>query len=546
MRHACFFFAYLCISVATSWSRPNVLVVLIDDVGTGWIPPYAERLTPDDIEPEIVAAYQNNRGKVDLQKNIDAAVACMPTLSNLADEGVVFDRAFTTTALCGPSRAAVLTGMYHQRWGAYRNKDIDDHGIPLNYTLMAEPFAAAGYRTGIVGKWHVAPKSPKMRKKVWVEEMGQELPIPASLYSQFPKLAKKLQFSAWKTSSLEGYHPLDRGFDYYFGFNSYDDKDYESNTLWEQRERVPKRPKGEFLTDLLNQKSLEFIQTSLAAEKPFFLYYAPKTLHGAITAPPDDYLKQFNTGNQFTDIYASNMLALDDGLAKIMECLEASGEADNTLIIFTSDNGCTLYNVPPYNAPNRGGKGTGWNGGLNVPFIVWYPKAVKAGVNQELVSLTDIMPTVLDMSGLEIPSQVDGKSLWPYLTGNAAKGPHDTITSAGLHSSRWSYSYEAEGENNAQDAGKSPLYTWILDERFQLMMITPTRPGLYKALPDGYPGRTLLFDHRGDPQQRTNLVDRQVERVAVMSEHLRVWLDSMSEPMETQKEDYQQLLQNNP
>ena len=317
-----------CAFIASHAERPNIVVVLLDDVGTGWIPPYAERLSPEDIEDEVFLKYiqvHGHQGHIGKQEHIEAATECMPNLSKLADEGAVFDRAFATASLCAPSRAGLLTGSFQQQWGAYWNKDVNDHGIPVDRTVIAEPLRDAGYRTGIVGKWHVAEKDPKFIERIWVEELGEELPVHPYYGGHWPEIHESLKGTAWKTSSKPGQHPLDRGFDYYFGYNSYDDDDYNSSTLWEGRELVPRRPDGEFLTDLFNEKACAFIDRSLDDGKPFFLYYAPKTLHGAIERPPEEYVREFDTGNVFSDEYAGHLLALDRGIGMIFETLREHG-----------------------------------------------------------------------------------------------------------------------------------------------------------------------------------------------------------------------------
>lgn len=526
--------------------RPNVIFLVVDDLGLGWIPPYAERLSPEAIEPEIYAKYVQNHGHlgpVDKAAHIKAASECMPELSKLSDEAAIFDRAFATAALCAPSRAGLLTGSFQQQWGAYWNKDVDDHGIPADRTIIAEPLKAAGYRTGVVGKWHVAKKDPGFIEKIWVEELGEELPVHPYYKGHWPKIAKALKDTPWQSSSMPGQHPLDRGFDYYFGYNSHDDLDYNSNTLWEGWERVPQRPEGEFLTDLFNEKACEFIDASLEADEPFFLYYAPKTLHGGIQRPPEHYVRAFDTGNGFTDIYAGHMLALDNGIGMIMDTLRLHGEADNTLFIFSSDNGCTLYNVPPYNAPNRGGKGTGWMGGLNVPLIIWQPGVVRPGINKQIASLADVMPTVLQAAGAIIPDGIDGKSLLPFLTGKTREGPRTSLASASIHSSRWSYSYEAAGENNTQDGTEAPLYAWLLENDEMLMLINPIKPGLYENLPDGLPEQALFYNIEDDRAQRKNLVISQAERVRAMQAGIHEWLRDMSEPITSQQEGYRDLIE---
>ncbi|MCX7411872.1 MAG: sulfatase-like hydrolase/transferase [Planctomycetia bacterium] len=369
--------------------KPNIIMVLLDDVGTGWIPPYAESLTPEQLEPEILADYAKQRTDgvpVSREKHLDAARRCMPFLSSLARDGAVFGNCFATASLCAPSRAGLLTGNFQQRWGAYSNMDVDRNGIPASRVMLAEPLSAAGYRCGIIGKWHVAMKDPALRQH--------------SL--------------AYQTSSHPGQHPLDRGFGYYFGFNNSGSSYYEAKGLWENRSPVPLRPKGEFLTDLFNRKACEFVETALKAKQPLFLYYAPMTLHDPIVAPPERCVRPFDTG-----------------VNKLFGLLTHYGQQTNTLFILSSDNGCAQYSVPPHNAPNRGGKGTGWLGGVNVPLIVWQPGVVKPGRPEGIVSLADLMPTVLASAGAAVPANIDGKNLLPLLRGETARAPRDSLGSCG-------------------------------------------------------------------------------------------------------------------
>jgi len=524
--------------------RPNVVLILIDDVGTGWLPPYAERLTEADVEDVIVEDYsrKRNRGRpVDVQKHIEAARQCMPFLSSLAKDGVVFDRAFATANLCAPSRAGVLTGSFQQRWGAYGNKDIDDYGIPADRVVMAEPLKAAGYRCGVVGKWHVGPKQDSLKEEVWLE-LGEELPVHKYYKGRWKEMRPLLEKNGYSSSVAKGHHPFDRGFDYYFGYNSHGDKYYGSETLWDGWERVPKRPEGEFLTDLFSEKSCAFIEDALKERKPFFLYYAPKTLHGAILPPPEHYAAKFDTGVKFSNEYAGHLLALDEGIRRIYQVLEKYGQAKNTLFIFSSDNGCVNYNVPPHNAPNRGGKGTGWLGGTNVPLIMHKPGLIKPDINREIASLADVMPTVLEAAGIPIPEGIDGRSLVPYLSGKAKSGPRKSLVSCGLHASDWSWFYEGNGERNQKDRRKAPLYAWRIEGDKVLMHITETQAGLYKSLPDGLPSRTMFYDLSTDRHQLKDASGSYPEQVGRFDEGMHQWLDGMAAPISSQQQDYQDLL----
>ena len=540
----CAVVAALASDASKAVQRPNIVMILVDDVGTGWIPPYADRLTPADVEPEVLHLYERQRNggdALDLQKHIEAASTCMPQLSALAKDGAVFDNCFATASLCGPSRAGLLTGSFQQRWGAYANIDVYYHAIPADRATIAEPLQAAGYRTGMIGKWHVATRDTAILDQVWADR-GNSGPIPEKKLRALEQDNEARYDYAYESSSASGEHPLDRGFDYYFGYNRHEDSYYESKTLWENHQRVSQRPKGELLTDLFNDKSCEFITSALEEKSPFFLYYSPMTLHGRVYPPPKHYSDAFNTGIPFSDVYAGHLLALDDGIKKIFQTLEKYGQAENTLFIFTADNGCTSYNVPPYNAPNRGGKGTAWLGGMNVPLVVWHPDLVKPCITREIVSLADLMPTVLEAAGADIPAELDGISFLPFLRGEKEKGPRESLVSCGIHASHWSYFYEGKGDHNVEDAQKCPMYAWKLKGDTLLMQITPLRPGLMKSLPNGLPARTLMYDISMDRQQREDIHGQYPKRTEAMKREISTWLGGMKPPGFGQKANYPVLL----
>lgn len=509
--------------------KPNVIFVLIDDVGPGWIQPYAKRLSVEDVEPEITAAYQQKQKKynIDVDKHLKAAQKAMPFVDKLADEGAIFDRCYTTASLCAPSRAGILTGRYQQKWGAYDNTDIDRRtGIPDNITCLAENFDEAGYNTAMVGKWHVGLKDQALKG---TEAMQQEK----------KKNDWKANRLGYETSCAKGHHPYDRGFDYYFGYNSPGSRYYQADDLWEGWERVPRRPKGEFLTELFTDKVKEFVKASVDKEEPFFVYYAPMTLHGRIDPSPDEYSTQFDTGVPFTDTYAGHLLALDKGIESIFNVLEEGNQLDNTIFILCSDNGAP-YGLPPYNAPYKGGKGTGWMGGSHTPLIMWYPKGIKEQFSKELVSTTDILPTALDFAGIAYDTSIDGKSLKSYLSGQEKNGPREELYSVGLHSTRWSHSYF--GQRYKKDSDKCPLYTWRLDDENKVMLIISEIPaGLYKEFPDGRPASVQLFDLEKDVKQGQSILRDHQNLGRAFMQGLTEWLNACEVPVENHQEDFKRL-----
>ena len=517
---------------------PNIIVVNLDDIGPAWFPPYARRIQTSDVETKICNEYasiRKNQGVFDLAKHIDAAAHSTPFLDGLARDGMVFNRCFSTSSFCSPSRSGLLTGRYQQSWGGYSIPDVYRIGIPAEAPVVAEVLKGAGYTCAMIGKWHVAPHD----QRLWKQATGQG--------HEKQEAARALGF---ETSSTPGQNPLDRGFDYYFGYNNHASKYYGADDLWEGRERVPKRPDDEFLTDLFNGKCAAFVQQQVEKKQKFFLYYAPMAVHGALEPPPEKYTSQFHTGIAFSDQYAGHLLAVDEGVKKIYEILAAHEQDKNTLLFLTADNGQSFYRVPPYNAPYRGGKGTGWLGGSHEPLIVSWPAQVHAGFKEEIVSTMDISATALDAAGLTPPKPMDGRSLLPLMLGQSKAGPHDEIFGAGRHSASASDPYFPGSSGNERrtmanggenDDGECPLFAWRLNEESVLMYISKTLPGLYTALPDGRPAQKLFFKLKDDPTESKNVYDDASEEVRKANAELKRWLETTRPPLFKHESDYNEL-----
>ena len=512
-------------------NKPNIVFILTDDIAPSWYPPYAKRLKESDIEQLKAGIWARgyNKGKpLNLKKHIETASKAMPFLAKLADEGAVFQRAFSTAALCSPSRSGLLTGSFQQRWGGYKNVDIIKNDTPLDRLTIAQCLKKNGYTSAMIGKWHIGQKD-----KTIVE-----------------KIHKKNPKATWKIYDKYGYssscrkenNPLNRGFDYYLGYNRHGADYYESDLLWEGFKRVSKRPKGEFLTEMFNDKACDFVKKSLKANKPFFLYYAPKTLHGPLRNPPKKYSKQFNTGCDTSNKYAGHLLALDMGLERIYNEIKKHGAIENTVFVFSSDNG-SPYPIPPESAPYMGGKGQGWLGSSRVPLIICMKNKIKSSFNTELVSLADIMPTLLELTNTPIPKNIDGKSMAPYLLGKSKHGARKTLWSAGLHGDCWSYCYETKGEKNRRTREKSPLYSWVIEGDYILLRITSIKSKMYKSLPNGMSDRMLLFNFIKDHKQKNDISAKYPEKVRRLNNIMHKELQKSQAPTIYQVKDFKQLLQ---
>ena len=536
-------------------ARPNVIVINIDDLSPAWLPPYAKRLKPDDVEEVICKIYAKNRaseGTFSLPKHLDAACHSTPFLDSIAQQGAVFDWCFASASISAPSRAGLLTGKYQQRWGGFSIDDILKTGIPKDVPCLVESFKEAGYRCGMIGKWHVGIRDQALWKQAeaQVRAAGEMKPK----WKTISEVADKLGYDS---SCGPGQSPLDRGFDYYFGYNKHDSRYYEASDLWENKDRVSKRPVGEFLTDLFNDKSAEFVEQALKQDKRFFLYYAPMTVHGFLVPPPEKYSSQFHTGIPYTDQFAGHLLALDEGIRKLYDILKAHHQDQNTLFMLTADNG-QAADIPPYNAPFRGGKGTGWLGGSHEPLIIFWPGHVRPGVRNQLVSTLDILPTALDAAGLAPSKSVDGRSLLPLLEDKTTASPHDMLFSACLHSTAWTYSYfsdwkvmvnwkvdvELLDKKRINDMGTCPLYVWGLKKDSLFMIVSKTMPELYTAFPEGRPARHLYFDLKKDIKETVNLYAETPETTLQPGEAaIRDWFAQTQAPASRHGAEYQSLLQ---
>lgn len=342
--------------------RPNVLVIVADDQGYGDL------------------AVQGG-------KDIPT-----PHIDSLAKNGVRCTSGYVSGPYCSPTRAGLMTGRYQQRFGHEFNpgpagKAGPDVGLPLTETTLADRLRAAGYATGMVGKWH----------------LGYE-----------PK-----------------FHPLKRGFDEYFGFlggaHSYID--------WEgdPRNRILRgtTPVAEqtYLTDAFGREAAAYIEKHRRGDKPFFLYWTFNAVHMPMEAT-EKYLNRFaSIANPKRRTYAAMTSAMDDAVGVVLEKLRDSGLEENTLIFYISDNGGPAINASS-NTPLRGHKAQTLEGGIRVPFFVQWKGHLPAGAtyDQPVIQL-DIHATALAAAGIKTSPdmKLDGVNLLPYLKGETKAAPHDAL-----------------------------------------------------------------------------------------------------------------------
>ncbi len=387
---------------------PNVVVILMDDLG------YAD------------LGFQGCR---DIPT---------PHLDALANAGVRCTDGYASCPVCSPTRAGLLTGRYQNRFG-YEflggGGGRTDVGLPESETTVAELLRSAGYATGAVGKWHLG-KEPAFRpRRHGFDEFYGFL---GGGRSYFPmKEGEKITFAP--------FDPIVRD-------------DARSDGARSDGGRVQD---PEYLTDAFGREAVAFIDRHKG--RPFFLYLAFNAVHVPLQATDRD-LKRFpdiESGPRRT--YAAMLAAADDAVGRVVGKLAAEGLDRDTLVVFLNDNGGHPLANAARNDPLRGQKGTVFEGGIRVPFVVSWPGRIPAGgVYSQPVASLDVLPTALAAAGGEPPAglRLDGVNLLPHLTGSDDRPPHAALF--------WRY-----GDHRAVRAG-----------RWKLTMPADGPPGLYDLVAD--------------------------------------------------------------
>jgi len=311
-----------------------------------------------------------------------------PSLDSLAAGGVRCTNGYVSGPYCSPTRAGLLTGRYQTRFGhEFNPSGSPDRGLPLSETTIADRLKTAGYKTGLVGKWHLGG-SPAM-------------------------------------------HPNARGFDEFFGFiaGAHTYLPGQGAPIYRDREEVKET---EYLTDAFGREAVAFIDRH--QDEPFFLYLAFNAVHTPMDAQEERLAKFGDIGDPKRRKYAAMMSAMDDAIGEVLAKLDADGLSDNTLVFFISDNGgptmSTTATNGSINAPLRGSKRTTLEGGVRVPFLVKWPGKLPAGkVYEQPVIQLDATRTALEAAGIDTADDknLEGVDLLPYLAGTDNDAPHEAL-----------------------------------------------------------------------------------------------------------------------
>lgn len=403
-------------NVDVTWSRgpdtpvagerpPNVVVILVDDLGSN----------------DITTFGGGVAGGAVPTPNIDA----------LAARGAVMTQAYSGTAACAPSRAMIMTGRYPTRHGfeftptpggfnrvlplfyndgsrphpmltdnevAAKLPPMEKQGLPGSEVTVAEVLKARGYHTVHIGKWHLGS--------------GKEFGANAQGFDESLLLASGLYMPEKDPGVVNAkvdFDPIDK---FLWAKMQYATS-YNEGAMF--------APKG-YLTDYYTDEAVKVIQAN--RNRPFFLYLAHWGVHSPLQASRADYDALPQIKDHRMRVYAAMVRSIDRSVGRVMETLRAEGLADNTIVVFSSDNGGPGYiGLPEINRPYRGWKLSFFEGGIRVPYFVSWPAKIPAGMRvSEPVSHIDLLPTLAAATGARAPSDrpIDGVNLMPYLSGTAS------------------------------------------------------------------------------------------------------------------------------
>ncbi|MCB9681981.1 MAG: sulfatase-like hydrolase/transferase [Alphaproteobacteria bacterium] len=370
--------------VAARVVQPNILVMVADDLGYG-----------------DVGAF----GGTDIDT---------PSLDALAAGGMTFDAAYVTGVTCTPSRAGILTGRRPTRYGVEFNlgapvlAEAEGRGLPFSEVTIADVLRDAGLQTGLIGKWHLGL-------------MPQHHPLARGFQGYLGFLAGQRnslepglpgEIEAWPFLSSPPGWPFD----------------HWSEALQFNGEQVEVDPQ-EHLTDRIGREASAFVGTQ--AQSPFFLMVTWQAPHEPVQASPAmlDRIDP-HPADPETWAYRATVAGLDLAVGRLLTRLESAGFADDTLVVFLSDHGCTDVFGWCSNAPFRGGKITMMEGGIRTPMIVRWPGRVPAGATFTApVSTLDLFPTLAAAAGAAVPERLDldGVDLLPWIVGDQTGPVHDVL-----------------------------------------------------------------------------------------------------------------------
>ena len=458
---------------------PNIIVILADDLGINDVSTHGGGRTAQGVPTP----------------NIDA----------IARDGVRFDQGYAGSAVCTVSRAALLTGRYPWRFGveftptpgamarvlpalyadkdrlhkpvvdldkAKQSKDFNDLGMPPTEQTLAKLLKPQGYHNIHIGKWHLG-STPEMRPNN--QGFDESLFMESGLYLP--------DGDARGVSSKQDFDPIDK----FLWPNMRFGVSYNGGKWFEP---------SKYLTDYFTDEAVTAIKRN--KHQPFFMYLAHWGVHTPLQAAKEDYDALANIPDHRRRVYSAMVRSVDRSVGRVLQTLREEGLEENTIVIFTSDNGAPGYiGLPEVNQPYRGWKLTFFEGGLRVPYVAKWPGRIPAGLQyRPPVSNIDILPTVLAAAGGKLPTDrvIDGVNLLPFLSAKAPVQPGRPL-------------FWRDGPYRAlQDQG----WKLIVSER---------------------PKKDWLFHLADDPTERTNLAAKEPQRLAQMKAQMQAHHANMPPPL---------------
>ncbi|MBB3697029.1 sulfatase-like hydrolase/transferase [Flammeovirga yaeyamensis] len=479
------------------------------------------------VKPNIVIIYADDMGYGDLNIQNPNSKIPTPNLDRLATEGMRFTDAHSSSGICSPSRFALLTGSYHWR----RQHDIiNSFGAPFfkdSDITLPQVLKTQGYKTACIGKWHLG----------WDWEFENEPSGEAMLWGKMKKMYLNKDFD-WSKPIKGG--PTDRGFDYYFGDGTINFPPY----AWIENDRILEAPSEDMDMDsvgfdtkegrwefrlgpkvkdwnpyevlpTLTNRTVDWLQNQ-KKDQPFFLYFALPSPHAPII-PNDEFDGKSKAGG-----YGDYMFQTDWVVGQVMKTLKEKGLEDNTIIIFSADNGTEAYayeravEYDHFSMGNfRGVKRDVWEGGHHVPFIIKWPGNIKPNsVSNEVISQVDVMATLANITGAELTEKAapDSYDFTPVITDQKYNTPLREATIHNTYKSIWGI---RKGD-------------WVFINK---------STGGHKKVPKAfdeitnYPNfktKGLLFNMVEDPEQRVNLYEKYPDKIVEMDSLLHLYRTSNS------------------
>lgn len=449
---------------------PNVVLIVVDDLGY------------DDVTA--------------LGRGVAGGEVPTPSIDSLARGGVSFDAAYSGNATCAPSRAAIMTGRYATRFGfeftptprefmklisqGYTRRSdeppplyfadrvagqppLEDMGLPTSEITIAKLLQGAGYHTVHIGKWHLGD-SPRFRSYAHGFHESLSLQHGAAMFlpADDPRVVTAVAERDLVTQFIVASEP--------FGVRFNDGEVFK-----------PDR----YLTDYFTDEAIRAIDAN--QHRPFFLYLAYNAPHTPLQATREDYDALTSIEDHTLRVYAAMLRSLDRNVGRVLEALRERGLDDDTLVIFTSDNGAPHYaGVGHRNTPFRGWKATYFEGGIRVPFFMRWPAGLPEGKTLPgPAAHFDIFSTIAAAAGATVPRDriIDGVNLLPFARGEVAGRPHEALF-------------------------------WRTEDYLTL------RLGDWKLQSTQRPKKDWLFNLATDPTERVNLAEREPERLAEMKARL--------------------------